>query len=258
MSVKAGWAVLRSTKSLRALLLAVLVLAPPGVYFFRSQLGAIPAVRRTAKYLHRKWARIGFDSTRYWEQRYASGGNSGAWSHGRFAEYKAEILNDFVEKNGIQSVFDLGCGDGSQLRLARYPRYTGLDVSPTAILRCQSLFRNERAVKNFVLYKPGITDVAAYRSDLALSLGVIFHLVEDRIFDIHMRDLFLAAERYVIIRSDNVDADDVNPYIRHRKFSLWIDRNCPHWKLLRHIPNRSPQDGWAEFYIYGRKSGTPE
>ena len=33
-------------------------------------------------------------SEKYWEKRYIAGGNSGAGSYGKLAEFKAEVLND--------------------------------------------------------------------------------------------------------------------------------------------------------------------
>ena len=72
-------------------------------------------------------------SKSYWEERYASGGNSGHGSVGQLAAFKAEILNGFVKENAVQSIIEFGCGDGRQLMLAEYTRYAGLDVSPTVI-----------------------------------------------------------------------------------------------------------------------------
>ena len=43
------------------------------------------------------------NSREYWEKRYASGGNSGAGSYNYLAEFKAEILNNFVTENNINS-----------------------------------------------------------------------------------------------------------------------------------------------------------
>lgn len=87
--------------------------------------------------LNRIWRRLKFTNSKsYWESRYQKGGNSGFGSYGRLAKFKAEVLNDFVAKNSIQSVMEFGCGDGNQLKLAVYPKYIGLDVSPKAIKRC--------------------------------------------------------------------------------------------------------------------------
>ena len=77
-------------------------------------------------------------SAKYWEDRYARGGTSGAGSYGRAAEWKAQIVNAWVRELGITSVIDWGCGDGNQLSLADYPRYLGLDRSPSAVRRLSS------------------------------------------------------------------------------------------------------------------------
>ena len=36
------------------------------------------------------------DSKHYWEDRYASGGNSGSGSYNKLAEFKSEVINAFV------------------------------------------------------------------------------------------------------------------------------------------------------------------
>src|SRR5258708_24901292 len=65
-------------------------------------------------------------SSAYWEDRYRTGGNSGAGSYNSLALFKAEILNAFVRANGVQKVIEFGCGDGNQLSLFEYPCYIGL------------------------------------------------------------------------------------------------------------------------------------
>jgi len=35
-----------------------------------------------------------FDSNKYWEERYAKGGNSGKGSYGKSAIFKADVIND--------------------------------------------------------------------------------------------------------------------------------------------------------------------
>ena len=58
-------------------------------------------------------------SARYWDDRYARGGSSGDGSAGKFAAFKAEVLNGFVERHGVQSVIEFGSGDGGQLSLGQ-------------------------------------------------------------------------------------------------------------------------------------------
>ena len=84
-----------------------------------------------------------FESKNYWENRYKKGGNSGAGSYSKLAEFKAEIINDFVHKNSVDLVVEWGSGDGNQLSLAKYKKYLGFDVSATAVNLCREKFKND-------------------------------------------------------------------------------------------------------------------
>jgi hypothetical protein len=189
-----------------------------------------------------------FRSADYWETRYATGGNSGSGSYGPLARYKAQVLNEFVSRHNVHSVVEFGCGDGHQLSLSQYPKYVGIDVSETAVKRCSSLFSQDQS-KTFLL----ATDNAAQsqRADLALSLDVIYHLVEDETYETYMRSLFSAANRFVIIYSDNQEsADRSSLHVRHRKFSDWAASHQPEWQLIAHIPNQL--GSWSDFWIYAK------
>ena len=199
------------------------------------------------------------NSRKYWESRYAGGGTSGAGSCGKWAEFKAEVLNSFVKGYGISSVIEFGCGDGNQLSLANYPAYVGLDVSKTAIKRCKERFKHDKA-KSFCLYTPDyfVDTNSTFTAQLALSLDVIYHLVEDRIFELYMKHLFSSAEKFVIIYSTD---SDVNyffqfPHVKHRRFSEYVKINLPQWKLIRKIPNKYLSQSTkqtptpADFFIY--------
>lgn len=177
-------------------------------------------------------------SANYWEARYRAGGTSGPGSYGELAQFKADFLNALVAREEVSSVVEFGCGDGNQLTLARYPRYLGLDVSSAAIRRCAIHFAAD-TTKSFILYEPdAFTDRARFiRADMAMSLDVIFHLVEDHVFETYMRELFAAADRLVIIYSSNHDAKPANPHVRHRRFTEWIDTNAPDWRLSEHLAN---------------------
>lgn len=194
-------------------------------------------------------------SATYWEQRYASGGTSGPGSTGQLAQYKARFLNDFVRRHRIRSIIEFGCGDGGQLALADYPRYLGLDVSPTAIIRCTERFRDDHA-KSFMLYSgDAFHDPARFlRADLALSIDVIYHLIEDDVFEAHMWHLFAAARRWVVIYSNNEDAPK-KQHVRRRRFTDWTDQ-LRHWQLAEQVPNPHPFTGdlatgsWSNYYVY--------
>jgi hypothetical protein len=139
-------------------------------------------------------------SAAYWENRYSAGGTSGAGSYGKLAEFKASVLNRFVAEKQITSVIEFGCGDGNQLLYAMYPRYIGLDVARKAIRLCREKFQND-VTKSFFLYDPEcfVDRAGVLHADLALSLDVLFHLVEDEVFTRYMELLFQAGQRFVII-----------------------------------------------------------
>lgn len=194
----------------------------------------------------------------YWITRYREGGNSGAGSYNRLAEFKAEVLNAFVASHSIREVIEFGCGDGNQLTLAKYPSYLGLDVSPHAVGGCSRRFAKDPS-KSFML----MHDYSGQTAQLALSLDVIYHLTEDEVYETYMQTLFGSAREYIMIYSSDRDEPHTQvEHVRHRQFSQWVRANAPGWRLLRHIPNRYPYSGdndtgsLADFYIYERGSVT--
>lgn len=192
-------------------------------------------------------------SADYWESRYSSGGNSGDGSYGALAKFKAEILNGLVSEYGIETVIEFGCGDGHQLTLAEYPRYLGLDVSAKAVDICREKFRDDPG-KTFALMR----DYDGKQADAALSLDVLFHLVEDDVFENYMQTLFSAGKKLVVIYASNTDVQDIPqpPHVRHRAFSAWVDEHQRNWMLDREIENRIPFDAEsglgspARFFVY--------
>ncbi len=177
-------------------------------------------------------------SESYWEQRYAAGGNSGSGAYNHLAKYKAEIVNEFVDKHEMTSVIEFGSGDGNQLSLARYPNYTGVDVSPTVIAKARAQFADDPSIR-FIHTSELTPDTKA---DLSISLDVIYHLVEDDVFDLYMRRLFDAARKAVIIYASNEDKGWKDPHVRHRKFTDWIEKNRPDFIFMSRVPNRYPYD----------------
>jgi SAM-dependent methyltransferase len=225
----------------------------------KSRLKGIPMVGPFAQRLYRSFSsktkkRPAFCGSReYWEQRYAKGGNSGVGSYGKFAEFKAEVINNFLSQHNIKSVIEFGCGDGNQLYLARYPKYLGLDVSGQAIALCRNAFHGD-AHKEFRV----LDDYMGETADLALSLDVIYHLVEDEVFENYMDQLLHAAGRFVIIYSSDSDENALyeGTHVKHRHFTRWLRENRPEWKLMRKVPNKYPYQGdyregsFADFFMF--------
>jgi cyclopropane fatty-acyl-phospholipid synthase-like methyltransferase len=202
------------------------------------------------------WRRLGFrGSASYWEARYQAGGTSGAGSRGRLAEFKAEIINDFVARERIGSVIEFGCGDGDQLALGRYPEYVGVDIAKASIDRCVRRFANDRS-KRFYVSDALPADLGSF--DLALSLDVIYHLVEDSVFEAYMGALFAHATRHVVVYASNVEAPANMAHVRHREFTAWIQRNVPEWQPSGYVANRYPYDpnrpdtSFCDFHFFTR------
>lgn len=196
-----------------------------------------------------------FKSSDYWEQRYKAGGSSGSGSYNRLAQFKADFLNQFVTEHKIDSVIEHGSGDGAQLMLSAYPDYTGVDISDTAVERCRAMFAGD-ATKRFLHVNAVEPGTAA---DLALSLDVIYHLVEDRVYDAYMQTLFNSARRFVIVYSSNVDRVAPHKHIRHRQFAKWAEKHKPEWPLQSMVKNPYPYDlarpeetSFADFYVFAR------
>jgi hypothetical protein len=198
-----------------------------------------------------------FQSSAYWQERYRQGSNSGPGSYGRLALFKAEIINRFVRDHNIADIIEFGSGDGAQLTLADYPRYLGVDVSPSAVAQCRRMFAGDSG-KTFLEASSGESDAA--RAEMAMSLDVIYHLVEDDVYETYMRRLERSATRFVCVYSSNIELPGHVPHIRHRCFTDWFARNAPQWALSDYVRNRYSYDvanpaetSWADFYFFERR-----
>ncbi len=226
----------------------------------KSVVKKTPVVRNLAR-MAMRWVasrgRDNFSSANYWESRYRDGRNSGAGSYNRLALFKAEVINRFVMEHDIQSVIEFGCGDGSQLQLAEYRSYIGVDVSPTVLEATKQAFEGD-PTRTFI----HVDEVGpAHFSDLSMSLDVIYHLVEDGVFERYMRQLFDCARRYVIIYSSNDDRLSDSVHVRHRRFTDWIARNRPAFGQIGYLKNAYPEDlkdidntSFADFYFFEKES----
>lgn len=155
---------------------------------------------------------------------------------------------------------EFGCGDGNQLSLARYPRYTGFDISEHALQRCRKMYASD-PTKDFY----PVEQWNGQQAELALSLDVLYHLIEDAVFEQYMETLFSAANRFVIIYASN--DEKLNQllgshvkHVRHRKFTQWVIQNMAYsWDFHKLIPNKYPfnvhdqnNTSFANFYIFRR------
>lgn len=192
-------------------------------------------------------------SETYWERRYARGGDSGPGSKGRLKQFKAEMVNRLVHIHGIESVVELGCGDGEQLELIDVPEYVGVDVSASAIDKCRTRYA---AVDGWRFLVAGEQEMPS--ADMALSMDVVLHLVEDHIFEDYLRELFSVGQRLVVIYSSNhEESEGLSPHNRHRVFTEWVGEHMTGWELTDFIAPPWPYDSAdprntsdAAFHVY--------
>lgn len=196
-----------------------------------------------------------FVSKNYWDENYSKGGNSGAGSYGRLADFKIRTVNDFIRDNQILSLLDYGCGDCNIAQHLDVAEYNGVDVSETAVKAARLKFKDDHA-RSFTTTIP-----EDRKFDMSLSMDVIFHLIEDEVYDDYITKLFACASRYVVIYSSNrVHEGKRSPHFMHRKFTDDIPRLAPGWVLDRELPNEFPYKGdtssndesYSDFFFFKR------
>jgi SAM-dependent methyltransferase len=181
-----------------------------------------------------------FDASAYWERRHAK--HVGTWradglgSVGKLALRKAAAVNALIESVGAKSLLDLGCGDGKMASLYRVKKYVGLDVSASAVAECR-----ERGHEAHV-YDP--TEPFARTADVAISMDVVFHLIDDDLYYKHLEHLFSAGIKAVGIYSTDHDDDRGLSHVRHRKVTRDIEvepilRTLPRWPTSQYGPRGS-------------------
>lgn len=191
---------------------------------------------------------MSFNSSVYWENRYLSGGNSGAGSYNHLAIFKAAVINSFIKKNNVKSLIDFGVGDGNQLKLIDTSniKYYGIDISPTIIKKCQLMFPNDDT-KSF--YVNNDFDYNNIRVDLSISCDVLYHLIESDVYESYINNLFNLSEKFVIIYAKDFD-QELSSHVKFRKFTHFIKKNYSEWILINHINNKYPNDSPSDFFIY--------
>jgi SAM-dependent methyltransferase len=220
----------------------------------RERIAAVPVLGPALRMIHQTYEGRKFrNSSTYWEQRYFSGGNSGAGSYGRLAMAKADFVNRLVEERGIKTVLELGCGDGNQLVLARYPSYVGVDISTIAVEACRARFAGDTS-KRFLVTGSEPLPIC----ELGLSLDVIYHLVEDDVFERYMHDLLTHSSKLVVLYTSDSDVTPPSPapHVRHRAVARWMASRSD-WRFKERLQNPYPfQEGhedttsFADFYVY--------
>jgi predicted O-methyltransferase YrrM len=184
-----------------------------------------------------------FDSKKYWNDRYIKGQTSDTESYNKLAQFKADIINEFVGKNQIKSIIDYGIDDGNLLKLFNTEKliYTGIDVSEFIISECKEKFKDDKT-KNFI-HVNNIDN--QLKADLVLSCDVICHLIEDNVYEEYMDNLFSMSKKYVIIYAPNMNKEE-DIHVKKREFIEYIFDNYTTFNLVERIKGNIG----CPFYIF--------
>jgi len=191
-----------------------------------------------------------FNVKDYWENRYVNGGDSGWGSHNQtIVNFKKDYINNIIQRFSIKTIVDLGCGDGNQLGyLNGYEKYYGYDISHNVLTKCKIMYLNQNN-KEFV---NNVEELLVRKYDLALSLDVIYHLVEDDMYYEHIKNLFLLSDLICIFSTDDDVKDNETPlpHLRNRKISKYVEENFSNFKLIESKRFYEISENNIGFFIY--------
>ncbi|NVD29028.1 class I SAM-dependent methyltransferase [Parasphingorhabdus flavimaris] len=230
------------------------------IHFAARTVRKSPALTTLSSFVNGQRLNVAFSSSdQYWRERYEKGGNSGEGSYGALSKYKAEFINSFVAEKNISSIIEFGCGDGNQASLFTFAKYTGIDISEKCVESCKALL-GKRGYE-FIVLEDYLADEVEEAFDLALSLDVVYHLVEDEIYNAYISKLFKSSSRYVLVYASNFNSFDPNlPHVRHREFSRDVELAFPDWTLVEteKNPYEKPHDSkvygsFAKFHLFEKR-----
>ena len=107
----------------------------------------LPRIHRTYRNLTLPEVFSRVYETGAWNGDGSQGFCSGSGSGGDAADEYCDKVIEFIRKNRIESVADLGCGDfrvGQKITLETSVKYTGVDIVPSLVERNNAQFGNER------------------------------------------------------------------------------------------------------------------
>ena len=171
--------------------------------------------------------------------------------------YKAGLINRVIRERGIRSIIQLGCGDGNQLKYLEVDQYIGLDISKVAIERCVAN-HGSNMKRSFIWYDPEhfCDPLHILSADCAMSLDVLFHLIEDEVFARYIHNLFSCGGRYVIIYGlDQQMTKSVHVSVRYRKYTEYIAKNVQGFRLVFQVASKGK---FGDFHLYERISNVDD
>lgn len=155
-----------------------------------------------------------FNMREYWNNRYNSGGNSGAGSYYDEAQVKGNYINKIIANKEISKILDIGVGDGNQLLYIKgFDFYLGYDISPKAIRMCEQTNYNSRLNYKFTSEIQSLPN----NFDLCMCIDVLFHQVNPEDYWATLMHLFnINDSKYVLLYTTSYTTLNQAPHVFHR------------------------------------------
>lgn len=184
------------------------------------------------------------NSINYWKNRYSKNGNSGLGSRNNLLKYKVDFINDFIEKESINSILDFGHGDLEVASKIDVKDYVGIDIFEP----------KDNFGLNLIC-----TDFDKYdgpSKECVICLDVLYHILEhEQDYMKRTLDMMIKkADKFLLIYAqDSRDKKFDNIYVGHLYNSKWIQYMDVQNTFECVYEQDSPEVGsTAKFFIYKR------
>jgi len=172
-------------------------------------------------------------SHQYWADRYLHTNFQNSSGNGRLKfrlSYKAKMLNKIFKTYEITKVADFGCGDGLLASKLKITKYYGIEINSEIVDNLKNKFLG----KNEFEFSTKFESQWRNKIDASISVDVIFHLIEEDVYQKYMNELFFADAKYVVIRAYNHKSQGTgrNSHILHREFLNTIKKYFPNYNLV--------------------------
>jgi len=128
----------------------------------------------------------------YWNQRYSSGGDSGAGSSGDHARWKWAIIDSLIPD--LNDVIDVGCGDLRFWSGRNCKRYVGIDFSEDVIRKN----RIQRPDWTFV-HANAASRIEGLTADVVFCFDLLYHVMGEENFMKILANLNLYSDRWIFV-----------------------------------------------------------
>tara|TARA_R100000700_G_scaffold39366_1_gene51984 strand:+ start:345 stop:911 length:567 start_codon:yes stop_codon:yes gene_type:complete len=175
---------------------------------------------------------------------------SGSGSRGKLAKFKADYVNRVIEENGVESVYDFGCGDLHNASMIKVKDYLGIDI-------VEHSHPKEVGAKEFKTVVSRFDKVKFdKRADMCLCMDVLYHILEDEqdYLEKAIEKIVESSNDLIVIYAqDSHQSDNTFKYRGHLFNSPW--RQIIEKKNLTLIEEQdAPQPGSsAKFFVYKKE-----